>query len=1268
MHSVGDDVDGTLDDSSFAEWIREAQTADQISVITSRLPELTKRLADSAFSPTLAIIAGLMTTPAFHPNAPRLEALAHLICLHAVGNVSPTREDLHQWLNTHLKESIVSRMEDPVQDVFVSNVVTPKGNCRIFNGAWENPDFWVQEIVDILETTPETPHFRRLRNEVQALLSLSELLADRVGLQRYLISTGSPRAVIAIPEEAGLETETRKAVFTAQDLQGAGVEISSLEPFLFAEQTRSSLLHESIGNSSLERSPLLKSDRGLVFALPSAVSASIRRHVLERMGRLNQLTTFTDVLRKKQRQSLFREALRPGEVLPDESESLPKSTIDPKWLSEKAVAFDTGKIAHVVLLHDDLSEILEEGLQSFHRPPRSFQKKLAAHLSHCAESFAARSGYAGGLTVVVLGGLGRGFGLQVPQLPKGWGLAVWQLPDLIQLSWLEEHWLLKLWKLHNQVAALRQLGVRFEADTENVNLFACWRENHGRLIPLGFELGGQDMHVMLGPDFIASFRRAGRKFYDPHAVFKPDEQKWVLVRKKIARGYFKEVEAQPIYVSQSHVEQGILCGVVETSKRAWWLECRTDTGEPWKRDLLYKVWDAALSWLERLAPRLDDKLSHLPVGNFQVELDLNCLEDCPSSPDLLTGRDDGAPILASTSIHDKRMTLKINLAFFPLLAHPENDGERELVRTLVQASAKLARGGDRCDLEALIRDTIPDIHARFVHIFPAPSVRDKIAEFDPPDARFIQEEDFRFAALGAAWLVRPPGDVHRIEGTRDCLCFLNAVVDAVWKRIRDKLLRFDRRTLIEKCLRNAEGLKLDEDQWERTAQALLAVYRDRDDVIRAANNHQKERNQASMASRVLVEMAVCSCPPTGGKLVGDAEFDNLIANVILLISVAYESDAVHSLLTEPKIHISPNGEFSIPESFFDEVVQPYQYAFHSERFQSHAGDYSSLYVPQETGREPEELFDANFLAAFKQEYGIPLQRLARVDEVLQIYALEQRSIVLSMTTHQLLRLLTQQAGLTTFEAEAILRHFSLRPRQHWDRTPNGFQDKDWYPWRFRRRLSLIARPLVRLGISDDADLLYAPGFLHKAFGYTVEGAYFGRFDTGHFRTSAMRSWIGSINDRQGHDFNDQVAEEFRKRGFHALSSVGMATFTPPLELADLGDVDVLAWTEQGLVIVVECKHLRLAMTIGEIAEQLNRFRGEATDELGRHLRRYNWLREHPDMLGRGIGVRDKALSLRSLLVTNTVVPMQFKYDLPIPAREIVPFSQLEAVACSLMRP
>lgn len=563
--------------------------------------------------------------------------------------------------------------------------------------------------------------------------------------------------------------------------------------------------------------------------------------------------------------------------------------------------------------------------------------------------------------------------------------------------------------------------------------------------------------------------------------------------------------------------------------------------------------------------------------------------------------------------------------------------------------------------ERIVSTIITSADARFLHVFTSPpSVRDELAQFERPAGRTVQEPDGALTTLGLAWhVLEPKEEGVELSGQDECNQFLNATVDALWHRIRTSLERTERRALIEECLRNHEGVQLDRDLWRRTSRALTAVYKDRDDVIAAAHRREAGFSRATLSSRVLVEMSVCTCPLGGGSKPGVAEFDELLAAVARLIALAYDSDATRAGLSEPNIRVFPNGEFATSGKFYETVLLPYHSGHFSERFEERLRSYPELYkAPQRAGLPVEEVFDREFISAFEAEYGLPLQRLVLVGEALEGRAVSKEKIVDSMTLKDMEHLLVSRAGLVPGQVDAFVRNFCFAPRESWDFAPIGFVDKDWFPWRFRRRLSLMARPIVRTGLGEHDPLFYAPGLVRDGFANLVVGSHSGGFDAKYFITARMRTWIGAINNKRGHEFNEEVAEEFRKFNFQARASVQMAEFDVPHEMGDLGDIDVLAWSTSGLVYIVECKNLRFAMTVGEIVDQLKRFKGEA-NELSKHMRRCLWLSRNPDRLARVIASYGSP-ELKPLMVSNTIVPMQFVRDLPMPPGDILPIGAISS--------
>jgi len=108
---------------------------------------------------------------------------------------------------------------------------------------------------------------------------------------------------------------------------------------------------------------------------------------------------------------------------------------------------------------------------------------------------------------------------------------------------------------------------------------------------------------------------------------------------------------------------------------------------------------------------------------------------------------------------------------------------------------------------------------------------------------------------------------------------------------------------------------------------------------------------------------------------------------------------------------------------------------------------------------------------------------------------------------------------------------SLIERRNWDTPPKNYHINDILPWKFRRRLSLISKPIVRLSNK----YIISPRLIRESFVYLVGNCYEGYFDKNFFSSALMKSWIGAITNKKGHEFNKKVAKEFESQGWKAFS-------------------------------------------------------------------------------------------------------------------------------------
>jgi len=244
----------------------------------------------------------------------------------------------------------------------------------------------------------------------------------------------------------------------------------------------------------------------------------------------------------------------------------------------------------------------------------------------------------------------------------------------------------------------------------------------------------------------------------------------------------------------------------------------------WQVKFLYQIWNSLLSWLANLAPAIESAFPGLPEGPIQITLNLEGVM-AYQTPEVFAYAGEPSPPTFAVDMPAAAITLRITLAFVKLLHHPLNVGERALLATLVRASMLLAGCDDASDLTCeIVGRAVPNDQARFLHVFQARWPKDLLADSRLPAPRFVQPEDVALSSLGLASLIGLASREREVRGVGACTQFLNKLVEVLWQRIRTTLQEINRNSIVVRAMENLEALDRDRTQWQRTAQAVLAIH------------------------------------------------------------------------------------------------------------------------------------------------------------------------------------------------------------------------------------------------------------------------------------------------------------------------------------------------------------------------------------------------------------------------------------------------------------
>lgn len=1212
-----------------------ANDAMAIGPIEARLNKLSARLEKFNKAATLAMLGGLLTDPELHANTVRLEVLIHLVALRSSGSVKPTAAQLREWLNEILGVDHVCRQEDPPEDVFVANVVSGVGNSLLFEGIWEANAGYVQSVLYAVTAClrHKQEWSEHCLRQSSALLRLSTAIAERSGQTRNALGGGRRLGRLQF-STARIQELAGRVRFSPADLAQAGIHPFDLGPFIFDPRKGPVLRHETISWTSLEACPIVMDGEDYVVALPSAIGAAIRRRAIE-MALGNDAGDLFQTHLTDHQFGLSVTNARLG--LGFERVTGPEPD-DASGFVGMICRFDVGAYAHILFIQDRIDEVAAEGFRSIRDVSPDVSRLAAVGVT----TIEALPDFRIGMTLIVFGGLGRGYQADPGRLPPHWQLVGLGHADFELFADDSDSTALQMYRLLDQERQLRAIRTQIVNPNGFLNLYGFAKSNDFELIPDSVPFGNS--MVQLGTDHLMSVRTEIRRALDHHGVLVEPHARYAEVRRPSTRMYFADLLTEPSYVSIADAMIGRPAAAIEANSRTWWITIAGEKPVP-PGSLPYRIWDMARNWVVLIAPSIAAAVPTLPHF-IAIELAF------PEGADL-SANDVGISdefIRPVSSVTGGVIRIDCPIDYLRTFAHADNIGDRWMVEAVIDG-ARMVAGYDDATLAERIAGTVMTSNAsRHLHVLTPKTAADYIlATADLPGPRLRQAEVRGWADIGLAQRIGfGPGTARLIEDKKEASSLLSTAVDVIWEEIRERLQLIERTSVIEMCIDNHNAIDRDRATWRHTAAAVLHLH-SREDVMRAAVERESERSEAGLCCRVVIEMAVCTAPTTGGRNCSLDDFDFLVARVALLCGVASRSDEIHHGFSE-RVMIKPSGVLRFEDEFANRIQRPFMVALSRDQFKAAAEGYDTFYEVSEQidDDEYEIQRDPEFDAAFVAEYGVTPIRMVDFVSRLSERAVDSGNGRIKIRRSELKADLVAMEGVDADGADALLRAWCLTPREKWDeKKPQNASAKDWYPWRFARRLSLLSKPIVQLTVEDDPVCVVSPVIAEHGLDYALR-AYNARLPDSYFRTEEMRSWIGGAINRLGHRFNHTVASRLRDIGLEAEAEFLMTRLGG--SAAD-GDVDALAWNRAtGDIFVIECKRLLADKTVGEIAERLVEFGPNHVERSGRrgptrrHLDRVAALRSRLPQLAAATGIAEGRIRIRSCLVTSAIVPMQFQRE------------------------
>jgi hypothetical protein len=1171
--------------------------------------------------------SSLLLDPAYQSTTATLEKAIHL-CLGICIGKNKTSKTFIKKVFKAVSSDGFSMMEDPAEDVMASRVWLNGKEYKVLLGLWEGCIHQTQMFINVLESMPRHGEYLVLYDQIESMLIASDKVLSSFNAPINTIGSEYPQSELH-------SRSLKDFKMISENLDVTHVHNQANLPVLLSNKYQT-LPTAVLGKSELEAFPFIESKGKFFLALPTAITTSIRRLIYSfcnESGHIEKLTKGLAVsLSRKFSQTRIFGEFKHAPVRFEKRNNLEN------WLVARlSIEFDTGYYYQFIFVMDSLIDFDKDWFQGFLSSDDDLARFINLEINNLNSHLSEKGTDSKSCTIIVPCGFGRGFSIGYNPENKEALTEVINANDLITLSQDKDCNPYKIWRL----VEAQNLAKKHKAHISNLNgflnLYGYVKQNDFSIFNHSdfVDVDSDSIFITVGTNFQKDVREATLQDNDIRVILHP-ELGSVLAQRGYPNSLFEQNDVRQIYCP-FNLKPELLQAAYLDCNTVIWIEMPVTSAED--ISVLAQIFNAYVHWL----PKVVECLHKNSIDVTLIELICLDLDISTSKTRALPPKVTNENVLNSCSytLDDKTLECYFDENLFHGFNLPTNVAEQALLKPLI---SKLCMGDERETAEVMSH-VFNSPYARHFHIFECQTYSEDIVEsFEtekPITLDIAADKNHKF---GLAWINGDKPETSTIIGKPDCKTFLAKVVSNVWLRVQEKLRTLNKEVLVQLLMRNVELCQLHKTRWSKSFRANQHLQNNHENLYQVATTEIGLLNGASLASRLIIEMAICECPDKGGKTPGKMDIQQLQSHALSLHILGGVSEAINFDAIKPKLVISHFGDVMFEHDFEDLIVSKYQLDLHKEKFDNSAKNYErdfSKNTTKSSEQDVENAFEEEFWKAWIEEFGFsPNQGIDFINAVQKI-GYSKNELIFTLNGKELRSLATD---LNENIIDKIIDCLSLKSRKKWTDIPAPFKSSDWQPWRFKRRYSSAYKPIIFLSEIDT--YIISPEHIQRAFFHLLRNAHDATIDESHFQSKMMISWNGSQRAKTGLLFNTQVANIFDKHNWHTEEEVKLTKILNK-KLKDFGDIDVLAWHKtKNIVLAIECKDLEMAMNQSEIARQLYEFKGNInqkgkSDRLRKHILRVDELKSDILGLSKYVQKRDSELQVIGMVVFSSIVPMHF---------------------------
>ena len=1157
-----------------------------------------------------------------HGKYMRLETLtSHILANPSDSVIEVPYSELKSYLD---KNYSYDHNDDPPTNLFTDLVTFHGGDYIVFPGILEKGSYDLNMLLMAIFHYPDTSINQDFKKEVNdsvlALLTMSNVLASRIDLERYENYPSLEETEISFPIGARIDLLKNAITFSEEELikrfDRIGVDVSVLDPFIIDPAT--DVVDQKYGEESdILKKPLIKTGEWYVVLQPTLLLTAISEKIKESAIKHKCLEEVNNAYYD----TIWNDCKFHLRLLGFEQISLPNTISLPD--RSLVCSIDSDKLAIVTFNNQDgINNVIEElkGLEAYNQylDLNIYANWGMDRFMMEYESIAERTLTLGSYELEI-----------IYKLQKSSALDIWNFAELYQ---------------ENRRGMLGLPAMMFTV----LDYFGLYKAKKDSFY-MNDDPKSDFIMVLPGDSSDLIFDAIWRG--DKHSIsrFRDGRLTAVPVEKKD--------EYTPIYLNRNEYVGGKLSFALEGYNFPIWIEPITSPGDKQTTFLCFQLNDAIGYWLWQMTNHLKEKLSFI-AEPLTIRYDFD--KDAFTSIEYDVKRDKNLDEkwVVVNSVNEISITIPNEL--IPYLYGSENESDRSLCRAFLKGFNAIlnAHGKPLIDVEALIEEVAPLGNKKKWFVL-------NLMENPLLDARGLNKhryiQDYNTGKILDS-IVPLLGDdcpnVGIVSNVKEKKDLLHKIVQkALFPQLLSEIKKYDYQILLSRLVPLNESLikKREEDVLHTTTR--IACFVEQQDHVIDIQKGMALVSETAVSVRGLIEL-VGTEQHLGDKKPSQTDIDELISLMAQNIKWGSIGDLVHFDTVDLEVSILESGRIGLDHGALDEIFKPFSLKKASERVTDSIKIFNANFKALSDDKPVQEVPNDNYMDTlndnFVSDHNISLSRIYDLIAGIYYQSLENPQPYYLQTLSELRESVNRHAP--DFEEEefsAAIEYLSLRKRDSITKLPLGYDGfYDIMPWKYNRRLSLNRKPLVYIENENGEDqLLWGTKQVYSSANYLQEQLVSDRFRS--FDGSKVKESLGVFAKKRGDNLVESTIKIIENKDILLFSELFIRPKGPLKNEIDIGDVDILIVDKANqTVFSVEGKSMSATRSMKEVVGELEKLFGSEGDSgwVGKHIRREDWLNENKDKVSQFVGLDITDYKIQSIFLTDEemIAPHIPSISLPFP--------------------